>query len=169
MKRYLPEPSGKRCWKFRADSKQKYGWICKSSHQNKKNLTNVDDNLLFRQRIKIGTNRRVILQRLVSSYDSRMATGQVWFTIPGSNSSRTDAWNVSTSHRKKTSITECFTINLKDQDLQNLMPLDQMKIDNSTNLELDFNLKMLAPTSQSSRSDPVNGTDKFKLLGVVTC
>ena len=156
------------CWKFRADSKQKYGWICESSLQNRKNLTNVDDYLLFRQRIKIGTNRRVILSHLVS-YDNRMANGQAWFTIPGSNSTRTDIWNITTSHRKKTSITKCLTINLKDQDLINLMPLDQVKIDNSTTLELDFNLKMLALTSQSSRSDPVNGTDKFKLLGIVTC
>jgi len=94
------------CWEFRADSKEKYGWICEYS----RNITAVPERrririrsnesesvytpssstsrhkrgttqqyLHFRKKIRIGKDGKVTVTRLVS-YDKRMATAQVWFS-----------------------------------------------------------------------------------------
>jgi hypothetical protein len=149
------------CWEFRADVKQKYGWICEYSSNVTMNGTeaavidenNVQKHLHFAQNIRIGGDQKVIISRLVS-YDDRMATAQVWFShginsaTPNENSEINTnifvgdpIWNITSWHKDRTSIPQPVVIEL-----------DALETKNTTNTT---SFSMQRPASLSIQTDNV--------------
>lgn len=155
------------CWDFRADSKDKYGWICQVDQASAANEKSRSYRL--QKNIYAGDQRLVIIERLVS-YDGRMAAAQVWFTSPDSPDYNIfvgdPVWKISSSHKDKTSIPKPHPISLRKLELK---PGLQWK--HGENFELIFNIKMLVGSSKSAKQHSTDalGTDKFKLLGIVAC
>lgn len=120
------------CWTFRADVRQKYGWICEES-KNSTTALNYDvtnaninnsvepeqDYLHLRKELQIGGDGKVIISRLVS-YDERMAVVQVWFshTVKYPNGTKTEenvfagspVWKVTSWSRQQISIPQPETL-----------------------------------------------------------
>merc|ERR1711862_524110 len=186
------------CWEFRADSKEKYGWICEYNNRDVANLTASEKIAYthFSKTIKIGGNGKVILSRLVS-YDEIMSNAQVWFSIISGSSSSYDSkysanensnifkgnpvWNITSWHKDHTSIPEPIVIELDQLELN---PITNSPHENTTwpfivdeedsskkltNMEVTFNIKILVGSSAASQRDIVAGVDKLKLVGLVTC
>ncbi|KAL7508070.1 hypothetical protein ACHAXN_005148 [Cyclotella atomus] len=150
------------CWDFRADSKEKYGWVCEVQN----NVSSSDHYYLLQKNIRIGKQRLVIVSRLVS-YDERMATAQVWFGSPNSNSNifvGNPVWNITSSHDKKTSIPQSYSILLDQVEFKE----SGLSSDEDDDVEVMLIIKMMKGSSKSSWKGS-NGIDKFKLLGIVSC
>lgn len=167
------------CWGFRADVRNKYGWVCEVV-----NDTGISggEYLHLSKKIRIGGDRKLIISRLVS-YDDRMAIAQVWLT-----GSRTDhistnifigdhVWNITSWHGKLTSIPQPRTIQLGKLKFKQSVDMQWPAKDDvfvgtgaddmeSSTVEVTFNIKVITGSSRSA-SDPK--IDKFKLLGIVTC
>lgn len=159
------------CWRFRADTKEKYGWICEVDGNSTLHNKNSDFHDL-QQIIYIGEWKLVIISRLIS-YDERMATAQVWFSAPNSNESSNvfagdPVWNVTSSHAEKTSIHQPYQIRLDNLKLKSSLGLRWKQ---GGNLALALNIKLLVGSSESSIRHKMDheGIDKFKLLGIVSC
>jgi hypothetical protein len=149
------------CWEFKADSKEKYGWICETSRTSMS--THSSDFHVSQKNIAIGMQTLVIVSRLVS-YDERMATAQIWFSaVNSSNASNAfvddPVWNVTSFHSEKTSIPKQYSISLDTLELKTSSGLQW-----EGRLELLFNIKVLIGSSKSNIR-----VDKFKLLGIVSC
>lgn len=168
------------CWKFKADSKQKYGWICEventpklASHMGS-NWMEGDEHLQLSKKIRIGGNEKVIISRLVS-YDTRMVDAQVWFTFVNDASINIfegdPVRTISSWHEEKTSIPQPFAIMLnnniqfKNSDVQ-WPDGNGSEVQSQAALEVTFNLKMIP---HQYNSELLTKTSKFKLLGIVTC
>ena len=163
---HLDESNGKNksCWEYRVDSKDKYGWICEvNTTSSSDHIDIANDFLLLQQKIHIGKQRLVVVTRLVS-YDSRMATAQIWFTDLLGNSNvfvNDPIWNVTSWHAEETSIPQPYLISLDQLELKSSMHI--MERGRSEELEVLFNIRLLSGSASSVF------TDKFKLLGIVSC
>jgi hypothetical protein len=159
------------CWRFQADTKEKYGWICEVGGNSTSHNKNRDFHDL-QKLIYIGKLKLVIISRLVS-YVERMATAQVWFSAPNSNESSNvfvsdPVWNVTSSHAEKKSTPTPYQIRLDDLKLKGSLGLRWKQ---GENLALTLNIKLLVGSSESSIRQKMDhvGIDKFKLLGIVSC
>ena len=132
--------------------------------------------------LRIGGDGKVIISRLVS-YDERMASAQVWFshtitqTQTHANGTRTltrreenvfvgnPVWNITSWDKARFSIPQPEVIWFSGYNFTELSHMSWKKKDNL----VTFNIMLLVGTSPASRKDDMNGVDKFKLLGVVTC
>jgi hypothetical protein len=155
---------GGSCWQFRTDVPHKYGWICEA-----KNTTEPEDDfLIFRKNIMVGVDGMFVVSRLVS-YDERMAEAELWFSSPGKNVTdnvfaNAPSWRIYSWHKELTSVPEPMLVRLpkvfaESSGLQW----------HGSSLKLTMNVKLIRGKSISTRKDPLNGIDKFKLLDVTTC
>ena len=167
------------CWSFRADVRNKYGWVCEVMN----NTDPIGDEYLhLSKKIHIGGDRKLIISRLVS-YDDRMATARVWLTGSSTNHGSTNVfvgdpvWDIPSWHGKRTSIPQPYAIQLGKLKFKRSVKMQWPTRDSplvgagtndeeSSTVEVTFNIKVLIGTSRSV-SDPK--VDKFKLLGIVTC
>mmetsp|Transcript_14457 Transcript_14457/g.17577 ORF Transcript_14457/g.17577 Transcript_14457/m.17577 type:complete len:143 (-) Transcript_14457:35-463(-) len=93
-------------------------------------------------------------------------------------------WNITSWHKDSTSIPQPYRIGLNGLVFKNLSNMewpsafsiadegrDPVAVSgNSANLlEVTFNLRLLPGSSIASTKNEVEGVDKFKLLGIVTC
>jgi hypothetical protein len=96
-----------------------------------------------------------------------MATAQVWFGSPNSNSNifvGNPVWNITSSHDKKTSIPQSYSILLDQVEFKE----SGLSSDEDDDVEVMLIIKMMKGSSKSSWKGS-NGIDKFKLLGIVSC
>jgi len=217
------------CWTFKADVRQKYGWICDESKNrtmaldiatrnvvtnstsNSSDAGNADasngnsdiassihnnapehDYFHLHKELRIGGDGKVIISRLVS-YDERMASAQVWFshTVTHANGTRREenvfvgnpVWNILSWVKGRVSIPQPEVIWLSGHNFTDASQMTWKKKDNLATRDGDgeyssgkaatylvtFNIMLLVGTSPASRKDDMNGVDKFKLLGIVTC
>jgi hypothetical protein len=156
------------CWEFRADSKEKYGWICEVNRTSP--LSNVNgqplapDSLDMQKYVTIGKKKLVIVSHLLS-YDKTMARAAIWFSGLGSNNTSNvfvgnPVWYVNSYHPERTSVPEPFSIFLETYELKSSTGLQW---EESFDLELFINIKVLIGSFNSIY------VDKFKLLGIVAC
>jgi hypothetical protein len=182
------------CWTFRADVRQKYGWICQESKQsttawlfNATKSTSISSNvseqdyLHLRKELRIGGDGKVIISRLVS-YDERMAVAQAWFshTVKHPNGTTTTeenvfvgdpVWKVTSWDRPRLSIPQPEVILLSGYNFTKASQMSWKSGESlaATTTLVTFNMRLLLNSSPASKKDEMNGIDKFKLLGVVTC
>ena len=198
------------CWKFMADVRKKYGWICELrtlpdlknasgesgyddivgnnrmlnlTETHEKNKAEVkDEQLLLRKEITVGSDKRVIVSRLVS-YDERMASAEVWFSSVTLNTMTTQVpsydmenvfigsptWEITSQHKDQTSIPVPITIQLENLNFTNSSGMHWNNGKNGNPTTIIFNIRLLSGTSIASKKNGTGDIDKFKLIGVVTC
>jgi hypothetical protein len=142
-------PKDSYCWQYRADSRDKFGWIAETS---KKSIlcAAANHSALFQVNMDVGESGIVILSYL-ASYDERMASALVWI-VDENGKPLSSNYTISSWHKEQTSL-EATTI------------LHVPKHSNFTTV----NVELLAGTSHASQRDSENGVDKFKLLGLISC
>ena len=111
-----------------------------------------------------------------------MAKAQVWFSSTSNSKMNSHfnifdgdpVWNITSWHKHRTSTPQPMMIELgalefKDENSSHKKSGSDDSSSTFPNVEVVFNMKMLIGSSTASQRDVVNGVDKFKLLGIVTC
>jgi len=113
----------------------------------------------------------------------------VWFSSNSSTPTTTSTsenifvgdpvWNITSWHKDSTSIPQPYRIGLNGLVFKNSSNMEWASAFSSADegrdvsepgvLEVNFNLRLLPGSSIASTKDEVEGVDKFKLLGIVTC
>lgn len=174
------------CWEFRADVRDRYGWICEVSKNAATSTVNGDKGELFatfRKKIQVGGSEPKIVFWHLVSYDDRMATVKVWFST-ADNITKSEnvfqgspTWEVSSFHKERTSIPKSCEIQLGGNKFTTesglIWPEEEVTVESSKGvlpsphnktLDLILNVQIVRGSSTS-----VLGTDKFKFLGIVSC
>jgi hypothetical protein len=142
-------PKDSHFWQYRADSRDKFGWIVETSKKNAP-CTAANHSALFQVNMDVGKSGIVILSYLVS-YDERMASARVWI-VDESGKSLSSTYTISSWHKERTSIEATAILRVpKDSNFTTV------------------NVELLQGTSLASQTDSQNGVDKFKLLGLISC
>jgi hypothetical protein len=142
-------PADSNCWEYRADSRDKFGWIGKAS----KNSTTCTATK-FQVNVNVGKTGYVHLSYL-ASYDERMASVRAWIEDETGNS--LSGKKTIISWRKERASIEANAV----------LRIPWRSIPELNNYTL--NVELLQGTSHASEKDPENGVDKFKLLGLMSC
>jgi hypothetical protein len=142
-------PKDSHCWQYRADSRDKFGWIAKTSKKSTL-CAAANRSALFQVNMDVGESGIVILSYL-ASYDERMASARVWI-VDENGKSLSSNYTINSWHKEQTSLEATAILHVP-------------KHSNFTTV----NVELIAGTSHASQKDSENGVDKFKLLGLISC